>query len=202
MKGFIMRALGFFKRNYGRIAYYGGVLAVLAALAIAADAQRENPANDLVLPEADIRQTVAQILEEQRISDGEGMEILRSYSEEPEWNADLGHWEAHPATDCRTADGVVRSLCSGTVMDIGESGVYGGYVEVECGEYLFCYASIVLDEDLKAGDELKIGDRIGVAENGMPGERNMGDHLHLEVYERGRSIDFASLATKNRVGTD
>ena len=202
MKKLFFAALAFFRRNFGRIAYYGGVLTVLAALAIAADARRELPANDLVLPEADIRQTVAQIMEERRIGDGDDLEILREYSEIPEWNAGLGQWEAHPATDYRAADGEVRSLCAGKVVDIGRSGVYGGYMEVECGEYLFRYASIQPAADVKLGEKVNIGDKIGDMENGMPGEQNLGEHLHLEVYERGKSVDFAVLATKNGKNMD
>ena len=201
LKEKIGRIAAFLKKNFGKIAYYAAVAVVLVAVAIAAEGYREDAPGELILPAVELQEadTAPDIPE---IARPGGMELVRAYANLPAWNAELCQWEAHPAADYRMEDGVVASLCAGLVRTIGESGVYGGFVEVECGDMLFRYASIQPDAALKAGEEIAAGDRIGTAANGMPGEQDMGNHLHLEVYENNKSVDFEAFASKNRQNVD
>lgn len=185
----------FVRRNAGRLLYYGAVAVVLAAVALAADAQREDEAQELVLPAADVA-SAAREAEEERFLRIDGMELLRGYGALPAWNGELHQWEAHPATDYAIEGGRVLSLCAGRVRTVGESGVYGGFVEVEAEGMLLRYASIEPDAELKAGESVAAGQELGRAADGMPGEGDMGAHLHLELYLDGESADFERHAAK------
>lgn len=179
----------FARKNAGRLAYYGAVAVVLTAVALAADAQRGGATEELVLPAADVAEALGEHREETQLVGSEGMELLRGYSALPEWNGELRQWETHPAADYALTDGGVFSLCAGRVRTVGESGVYGGFVEIEAGEMLLRYASIEPSEELKAGESVAAGQEIGRATEGMPGERSMGAHLHLELYVEDESAD-------------
>lgn len=183
------------RKRGGAIAYYACVALALAAIAVAAERYRGEkkaaeegaalPAVEFSAPEEE--------REEEKPAIPESWAILRGYAEAPAWNAALGLWECHPAMDLRP-DGAVACLCAGTVRGVGKSGALGGYVEVESGELRMRYASISPREGLEPGDELEIGDAIGTADASLPGEANLGPHLHLEAWLDGRPVDFAALA--------
>ena len=124
-------------------------------------------------------------------------EVLRGYSDAPQWRAELGMWETHPAVDYACAGGVL-CLREGTVRTVGASGVYGGFVEVKSDGMLMRYASIEPAENIEPGVELELGDAIGTADASMPGEADAGAHLHLELYLEGEAADFARYAQENR----
>lgn len=184
------------KKYRSRICYYGGVTLVLTAIAFAAEAYRGNGGEELVLPQAEIA-PVLRLAEPEVLPPGE-CERLRGFSDSLSWNRDLGQWESHAAVDYRILDGFVRCAENGTVRTVGESGLYGGFVEVEAAGRLYRYASVKPDESIRAGKEVAAGDLIGIADESMPGERYMGSHLHLELIENGRAADFESLVGKNR----
>lgn len=185
----------FVRRNAGRLLYYGAVAVVLAAVVLATDAQREGEEQELVLPAADVASAVKEA-DDERFLWIDGMELLRGYGVLPAWNGELRQWEAHPATDYAIEDGRVLSLCAGRVRTVGESGVYGGFVEIEAEGMLLRYASIEPDAELKAGESVAARQELGRAADGMPGEGNMGAHLHLELYLDGESVDFERHAAK------
>ena len=196
VRAMLGRAAAFVKRNMGRIFYYGAVCVVLTAVAVAADGQHGGATEELVLPAVDIQEAVKERVREPEMEKPAGMELLRGYGELPGWNGVLGQWETHTAMDYRLEGGEVACLCAGTVRTIGESGVYGGFVEIERENYLFRYASICPDEGLEVGDKVALGERIGAAADGMPGERELGEHLHLELYKDGESADFETILAK------
>ena len=184
----------FMRRRRGGIAYYGGVALALAAIAFAAERYRAEPegaAVEPVLPAVELAEP-AQAEEEESLYLPEDVELLRNYSRIPEWNGELRLWETHAAVDYRMDE--VASLSAGLVRTVGRSGVYGGFVEVEWGEYLLRYASIAPREGLSPGDVLKAGDPIGEADASMPGEATDGAHLHLELLLDGNCEDFAARA--------
>ena len=110
----------------------------------------------------------------------------------PTWNAGLGFWESHEAVDYQMKDDAVVSLTSGVVCAVGRNGIWGGFVEVTCGDAVLRYASIAPRSDLSLGDALLPGDVIGQADTSMPGEAELGAHLHLELQRDGVAEDFVS----------
>ena len=186
-------------RLYGKeIVYYGGVALALAAIAFAAERYRggQLPAPAApALPAVELTMGSAEEEEEQSaFCAPEGAEILRAYAADPQWNAALGLWESHEAVDYRLRGDAVASLSAGTVRTVGKSGVYGGFVEVECGEYLLRYASIAPRGDLLPGDSLEPGDIIGSADSSLPAESGLGAHLHLELICKGNRADFTKVS--------
>ena len=191
------RIRDFMKRNGGRIAYYALVAVALCAIARAAEIYRADGGNEdaLVLPAADAMDVFDASDEEvaPEILLPEAWELLRGYSNVPQWCAELGMWETHPAVDYACAGGVL-CLREGTVRTVGTSGVYGGFVEVESDGMLMRYASITPAENMQPGMELELGDAIGTADASMAGEADAGAHLHLELYLDGAAADFARYA--------
>ena len=187
-------------RLHGKeIAYYGSVALALTLIAVAAEHYRSENLTEPAVPALPaIELTVPDGAEEDEIilTAPEGAELLRSYAAAPEWNATLALWETHTATDYQMEDCEVASLSAGIVQTVGKSGVYGGFVEVICGDCLLRYASIAPRDGLTPGDALTIGDSIGRADQSMPSEAELGAHLHLELLREGAFEDFAALCSE------
>ena len=182
------------KRNAGRIAYYALVVIALCAIARAAEAYRSGSDGDaLVLPAADAMDVLQVEEPAPQVLLPEAWNLLRGYSEEPQWRPGLGLWETHPAVDFACTGGIV-CLREGTVRTVGASGVYGGFVEVESDGMLMRYASIEPADGLEPGLVLNVGDAIGKADASMPSEADAGAHLHLELYLDGQTADFVQYA--------
>lgn len=191
----VQQILAFIKRNGGRISYYALVVVALCAIARAAEIYRADGGNEdaLVLPAADAMDVLEVEMPAPEVLLPEAWELLRGYSDAPQWRSELGMWETHPAVDYACAGGVL-CLREGTVRTVGESGVYGGFVEVESDGALMRYASIEPAESIQPGMELDAGELIGTADASMPGEAEAGAHLHLELYLEGETADFVQYA--------
>ena len=186
----------FLRRRGGQIVYYGGIALALTAIAFAAEQYRGGRGIDAavsVLPAVELSAPAPAEEEADALYAPEGAELLRAYAGEPQWNGTLELWETHTAVDYRVEGDAVASLSDGIVRAVGRSGAYGGFVEVECGERLLRYASIAPRDELLPGDALKAGDLIGTADASMPGEAEMGAHLHLESIRGDKYEDFVSL---------
>lgn len=186
----------FTRGRAGQIAYYVCIALALAAIAFAAERYRGSrefkaPAPALPAVELSAPEEVADG-EEDALVAPEGAGILRVYAGVPEWNAALELWENHVGVDYHLEGDAVESLGAGVVRTVGESGVYGGFVEIECGESLLRYASIAPREGIAPGEAVKIGDIIGTADDSMPGEAELGAHLHLELMRGGIYEDFVA----------
>ena len=192
------RIRDFMKRNGGRIAYYGLVVAALCAIARAAEIYRaDNAAEDaLVLPASDAMDVLETEEPAPQVLCPEDWRLLRGFSDAPQWRSELGMWETHPAVDYACES--VLCLQDGIVRTVGESGVYGGFVEVESGGVLMRYASIEPAEGIEPGVALELGDAIGTSDTSMPGEADAGAHLHLELYLGDEVADFARYAEDSK----
>lgn len=189
------RAFAFTKSRAGQIGYYACIALALTAIAFAAERYRgdrgiKTPAPALPAVELSVPEQAEE--EEALLCAPEGAEVLRAFAGAPEWNGALVMWETHAAVDYRLEGNAVTSLSTGVVRTVGESGVYGGFVEIECGEWLLRYASIVPREEIAPGDAVKIGDPIGTANDSMPGEAGLGAHLHLELMRGEIYEDFVA----------
>ena len=171
------------------------MVVALCAFARAAEIYRADSGKEdaLVLPAADAMDVLQVEEAAPEVLLPEEWELLRGYSDAPQWRSELGMWETHPAVDYDCAGGVL-CLREGTVRTVGESGVYGGFVEVESDGALMRYASIEPADGLEPGLALDAGDAIGTADASMPGEADAGAHLHLELYLEGEAADFARYA--------
>ena len=185
------------RKRGGQIAYYGGVALALTVIAVAAERYRAMPdaeSTGPVLPAVELAAPAEAEEQENALHAPEGAELIRAYCSKPEWNDALRLWESHEAVDYRLDGNAAVSLSEGVVRTVGWSGIYGGFVEVECGTYLLRYASIAPRTGLAPGDVLSAGDPIGTADESMSGEAVSGAHLHLELLMDGSFADFAALA--------
>ena len=95
--------------------------------------------------------------------------------------------EFHSGVDVAAPEGSqIRLMFSGTVIEVGESDVYGNYVLVdhENGLYTrYCHCSTVL---AKTGYTLRQGEIVALV--GSTGW-STGPHLHLEVISNGKYCD-------------
>lgn len=186
MPRFARRAARFLQRNIGKILYYALVIAVLAAIAYAAEIYRRDAgAPAASQPEAQQVSTVqeepAEALRPLMENMPEDAQVLRAYCDTPQWNDSLGQWEAHTGVDFAVKD--VYSLTGGVVAACGTDPLYGGYVEIDAGKFQILYASIQLDPSIQPGGEVLAGDRMGTANSSMSGEDYEGSHLHMEIMQ-------------------
>lgn len=192
----------FLKLHAGQIVYYACVALVLTAIGIAAERFRGGTPMEeaLILPAVELNVPV--IEEVSFFEMQEEMRILRKFSDTPEWNDALCQWETHAATDYLSMDQKVYSISDGTITTIGKSGIYGGFVEVETEGYLIRYASLEPVKMIEVGDRIKKGTMIGYTDASMPGEKYIGNHLHLELLRNGTYLDFEKEKDKKASAVD
>lgn len=186
------RICGSLHGRMGKIAYYGGVALALCAIALAAETyrQEEQPSQlPVVLPAVAEKPVEMQPV----FSCPEDMQLLRGYSAAPAWDAYLDCWRTHPAVDLQFGNDCVYSLSDGVISAIGKSGVCGGFVEIQSGEYLLRYASLAVVEQIEPGQNIKAGDVLGIAGQNMPSEAGMQPHVHLEVQQGEEYLDFQKI---------
>lgn len=192
IKRILQKCISWIRSRRGEILYYGCVLAALAVIAVGAQEYRQTrtepapvslPAVEIALPEA----------REAEFCLPEDLRRIRPYSAEPQWNAQDLSWQAHPAADYACEGGVIRAISDGTILEVGKSAVLGGYVLIESGEVQLKYCSIIPEEKLQPGKNIRMGDALGAAANAMPGEMHLGEHLHLEAWRQGEQTDPETL---------
>lgn len=195
----VARVWAFGMKNRSKIAYYGGVALVLAAVAVAAEQYRrgDTETEPLILPPAEV-EISAQVEPVPVFTEPQGLTLLRGFSQLPQWNETLGLWETHAAVDYQCTENQIVSLSEGIVQTIGLSGIYGGFVEVVTDQYLVRYASLTPAAGLSAGDPISAGDVLGTADDSMPGENHLGAHLHLELECMGERVSFLEHASDYR----
>jgi len=174
----------------GKIAYYTGVAIVLTAVAYAAECYRKEEA---VQTDAFILPAVEEVKKTNEtpplFQRNEAWNLIRAFNSQTEWNDELLQWQAHAAADYSCRNDIVESISDGKVLFIGRNGQYGNYIEIETEEYLLRYASVLPVEELTEGAKVKAGERIGVADDTMPGETQAGSHVHLEILKSGAYLD-------------
>ena len=157
----------------------------------------EDEKNDVVPTTTDSDQNLAKAKEtEHNKISYLGNEIIRDYSEkEPSYSETLEVWEIHKAIDIESNENQeVKSLTSGTVLDVYNDDEYGMSVKVQTEEdIVFVYSSLSKNVTVNKGDEIKEGQCIGYAGNTSNVECLSGVHIHLEAYKDDIAINPMSL---------
>lgn len=125
-----------------------------------------------------------------------GNQVIRDYSEkEPSYSETLEVWEIHKAIDVEANENQeVKSLTSGTVLDIYDDDKYGMSVKIQSDkDTVFVYSSLSKNVAVNKGDEIKEGQCIGYAGNTSDVECSSGVHIHLEAYKNNTAINPMSL---------
>lgn len=119
-------------------------------------------------------------------------EITRKYSEtEPSYSETLEQWEIHKGVDIKAKKGSeVTSIIAGKVIDVYEDSSHGMSVKLESKDKTqVIYSNLDNKIDVKKGDEVKVGQKIGIVGNTSSVESVEGPHLHIEASKENKSIN-------------
>lgn len=125
-----------------------------------------------------------------------GNEVTREYSKkEPSYSKTLDVWEVHKGLDISAKSGQeVKSLLSGTVVDVFKDEQYGMSIKVSHdNDISVIYSNLSENILVKKDDKVKEGQSIGTAGTTALVESEEGIHVHLEAYKGNESIDPMSL---------
>ncbi len=106
------------------------------------------------------------------------------------YNATLNQWEAHKSVDLKVAEGSnVYACLDGEVTSVEEDYLNGTSIEITHDNGLVTkYSSLGEEVNVKEGDQVKSGQKIGIADNNA-GNSDLGTHLRLEVFVDGEAVD-------------
>ncbi len=118
---------------------------------------------------------------------------ISAYTETLAYSETLGRFASHKAVDFFCEEGTkVVAVEDGTVESVTKDLLKGVTVVIDHGDGLkTTYNSLAEDPDVKKGQKVKKGDKIGEASVTNKQEYKSGAHLHFEVSEKGVSVDPA-----------
>lgn len=125
-------------------------------------------------------------------------EVLKWYSDtDLFYNSTLKQWESHKAVDLSSSvNADVYAVLDGTVTDCSYSYEHGYCITVSHSDGLATtYCSLAQATNIKEGDEVKKGQKIGEASNTASNESLEGNHLHFSVSLNGKSVDPSNYIT-------
>ena len=116
------------------------------------------------------------------------------FNQMPVFNATLGRYSNHTATDFYASEGEnVYAVYDGVVVGVENSLLTGYSVTIDHGEGLkTVYNSLSEDVLVTVGESVNQGDVIGAVSTTNRQEYKSGAHLHFEVHENGVSVDPAT----------
>ncbi|WP_158023554.1 M23 family metallopeptidase [Domibacillus antri] len=89
----------------------------------------------------------------------------------------------------------VTAPLSGTVTDVREDAFLGNYIEIDHGDSILTTFQSVTDIQVKKGDKVKQGDKLGEAGRSLMNE-SAGIHVHFEVEKDGSALNPNTLYGK------
>ena len=126
-------------------------------------------------------------------------EVTRPYSVDAlSYDETMQDWRTHAAVDYGGTRGdAVTAFTDGTVIEIGEDALRGGYVVLNHADGVqSCYAGVE-DVTVQEGDNVTCGQQIASLGDPMPAESKQGVHLHLAVTKEGEPMDPYTLMNSN-----
>ena len=116
-----------------------------------------------------------------------GREILRGYSDAPEWFEPLGLFETHPGVDIAASLGEeVLAAAEGVVSFAGFDPQRGYMVEARAEDGLVVrYGNLVRPFAVSPGDRLRRGQPVGSVGTTAPSAGILGPFLHFEAFRGG-----------------
>lgn len=107
------------------------------------------------------------------------------------YNETMNEWTTHVGVDFVT-EGIqdVLAIADGKVESVNYSPLEGTIIKIKhSDELVSVYKSLSSDVAVKAGDEVKAGDKIGLTSQTAQSESKIGNHLHLEMLENGKNVN-------------
>ena len=121
--------------------------------------------------------------------------IIKYFSTELTFSDTMNDYRTHNGVDyLANSRDAVYAINKGTVTAVYEDQMLGSVIEINHGhDVLARYCGV--ETQLKAGDEVSIGQEIGVVLM-IPFEALDDTHLHLEIIYRGKFVDPLELMSK------
>ena len=127
--------------------------------------------------------------------------ISKDYSaKELQYNDTLKQWEIHKAIDFIAGEDLsVLAINDGVISNVYSNYLEGTVVEITHSNGLVSIYKSLSEANVKTGDKVSAGQKIGIAGETMAQELNSGKHLHLEMLKNGTKInpnDYLDLGAK------
>ena len=103
----------------------------------------------------------------------------------------LGEWRTHDGIDIAAdAGSEIKACADGKILSVKNDPLWGTVVEIQhAGNIISIYGGLEQEVPVKAGDEVKAGDVIGILGETNLAETDMDSHLHFSMKENGKFID-------------
>lgn len=123
--------------------------------------------------------------------------ILKDYSsDELLYNATLKRWESHKSIDLSASEGdEVFSVASGQVKNVYSNYLDGTVVVISHANGLESFYGSLKSTDVKVGDAVSQGQKIGYVGSTQKSEFAEGAHLHFEMYRDSQKVNPNELIT-------
>ena len=106
------------------------------------------------------------------------------------FNPTLKSWATHKAVDLAASEGTeVKSMYSGTVVEVGDDMERGNYVIIDHGDKVVATYASLANVSVVEGQAVQQGDTLGAVSTSAGYECENGAHLHLEVRENNVLVD-------------
>lgn len=130
-----------------------------------------------------------------------GAAVIKDYSDTKlQFNETLNKWEAHFSVDLAGEDTAVLSVLDGTVSSVDYKYMSGYVVTIDHADgFSSVYASLDENVDVKVGDKVAKGQKIGSMSTSAVGEATYGTHLDFTLKQNGVEVDpnnYISLQNK------
>lgn len=109
--------------------------------------------------------------------------VVKDYSDTSlQLNETLKQWEAHMSIDLTSENSDVFAIQSGIVSEVNYDYLNGYSVTVDHGNgFVSVYSSLAEEVEVKEGDKVSAGEKIGSASESAIGESELGNHLHFTL---------------------
>lgn len=117
--------------------------------------------------------------------------IIKDFTDKKlEYNPTLDRWEAHYYIDMTADDLNVYSVLDGKVLSVDYDYLTGYVVKIQHkDDFVSCYASLNDKVFVKAGDNIKKGDKLGIASSMASSSSKYGDHLEFTLLKNNKKVD-------------
>lgn len=125
-------------------------------------------------------------------------QIIKAYSKgAPVFSETMKDWRIHTGTDYAAEVGEdVTASANGLVKQTYTDSMLGNVVVIEHGDYVFYYCGVGENFEVKEGDVVSAGQKIG-AVTAVPFEAADASHIHLEIKCDGAYMDPAEVLSSN-----
>ncbi len=107
-----------------------------------------------------------------------------------QFNDSLKRWEIHLSVDITSENDNVFSVANGVVTSVTSNSLEGYTIEISHNDgFVSVYSSLSDKVDVKAGDKVQAGQKIGTASSSASNESKTGNHLHFTLLKNGEEID-------------